>query len=134
MADRHLALLHHLEQCALHLRRRAVDLIGEEEVAEDRAFLRVEATRVRSVDPRSDEVARDEIGRELNALEAAAEHRGRRLDRQRLRETGNALDQQVAARDEADEHAFQHLVLTGDDALDLDERLLQLPAVIDGYR
>ena len=47
---------------------------------------------------------------------------------------GNALDQEVAAGDEADEHAFQHLVLAGDHALDLDERLLQLAAVVDGRR
>ena len=133
MTDRHLALLHHLEQSALHLRRRTVDLVGEEEVAEDRAFLGVEASRVRPVDPRSDEVARDEIGRELDALEAAAEHGSSRLDRQRLREPGNALDQQMPARDEADEHALEHLVLAGDDSLDLDKRLLELPTMVDGF-
>ena len=31
--DRHLVLLHHLEQRALHLGRRAVDLVGEQQVA-----------------------------------------------------------------------------------------------------
>ncbi len=77
------------------------------------------------VDARPDEVGRDEVRRELDPLERAAEHRGRRLDRQRLREARHALDQQVAAGDEADEHALEHLVLAGDDALDLDERLLE---------
>ena len=72
-----------------------------------------------------DEVGRDEVGRELDPLERAAEHGGGRLDRQRLREAGDALDQQVAAGDEADEHALEHLVLTGDHALDLDQRLLE---------
>ena len=43
---------------------------------------------------------------------------------------GHALDQEVAAGDEADEHALEHLVLTGDHALDLDERLLELRAVV----
>ena len=42
-ADRHLVLLHDLEQGRLHLRRRTVDLVGEEEVAENRAELGVEA-------------------------------------------------------------------------------------------
>ena len=56
----------------------------------------------------------------------AAEHGRRRLDRQRLREAGHALDQEMAARDEADEHALEHLVLAGDHPLDLDERLLEL--------
>ncbi len=79
-------------------------------------------------DPRADEVGGDEVGRELHAAEGAAEHGRGRLDRQRLREAGNALDQQVAAGDEAHEHALEHLVLPGDHALDLDERLLELLA------
>ena len=132
MADRHLALLHHLEQRRLHLGGRAVDLVGEQEVAEDRAFLGVEAARVGPVDARADEVARDEIGRELDAPERAAEHGRGRLDRQRLREAGHALDQEVAARDEADEHALEHLVLARDHPLDLDERLLELRPVVGG--
>ena len=34
--DRHLPLLHRLQQRGLRLRRRAVDLVGEQEVREDR--------------------------------------------------------------------------------------------------
>src|SRR3712207_8538284 len=45
-----------------------------------------------------------------------------RSDRQRLCETGNALDQQVAAGEQADEHALEHLVLPGDDPPDLEDR------------
>jgi len=75
---------------------------------------------------------RNEVRRELDALEAAPEHCRRRLDGQGLRKAGNALDQQMSACDETDEHALQHLVLTGDHALDLDERLLQLPATSNG--
>ena len=40
--DRHLPFLHHLEQRRLHLGRGPVDLVGEEEVAEDGAELGVE--------------------------------------------------------------------------------------------
>ena len=54
----------------------------------------------------------------------AAEHVGDGLDRQRLREAGNALDQQVPAGEQADEHALEHLVLPGDDALDLEDGAL----------
>ena len=53
------------------------------------------------------------------------EHARRRLDRQRLREPGHALDQQVALGQQADEHALEHLVLPGDDPADLEERLLE---------
>ena len=45
--DRHLPLLHHLEQGRLHLRG---DLVREQEVAEDRAELRVERALVGAVD------------------------------------------------------------------------------------
>ena len=51
----------------------------------------------------------------------AAEHVGDGLDRQRLRQAGHALDQEVAAREQADEDALEHLVLARDHALDLEE-------------
>ncbi len=130
--DRHLPLLHHLEQRRLHLRGSAVDLVGEQEVAEDRAELGVELALVGPVDARADEVGRHEVGRELHARERAAEHAGRRLDRQRLREPGDALDQQVPLREQADEHALEHRVLPGDDPADLEERLLELVAHLSG--
>ena len=47
-ADRHLLLLHHLEQRRLHLGRGAVDLVGEQEVAQHRAKLGVEARQCRA--------------------------------------------------------------------------------------
>ncbi len=125
MRDRDLALLHHLEERGLHLRGRAVDLVGEQEVAEDGAELGLERALVGPVDARADEVGRHEVGRELDARERAAEHAGRRLDRQRLREAGHALDQEVPLREQADEHPLEHLVLAGDDAPDLEERLLE---------
>ena len=126
VADRHLPLLHHLEQRRLHLRRRAVDLVGEQEVAEDRAELGLELGAVGPVDARADEIRRDEVGRELHALERAAEHGRGRLDRERLREPGHALDQHVPAGEQADEHPLEHLLLAGDHAPDLEQRLLEL--------
>ena len=66
VADRHLALLHDLEQRGLHLRRRAVDLVRQEEVAEHRPELGVERPLLRAIDARADQVRRDEVGRELH--------------------------------------------------------------------
>ena len=135
MTDRDLVLLHHLEECRLHLRRRAVDLVGEEEVAEDGAELGVERAGVGPVHTRADEVGRHEVRRELDTLEAAAEDLGGRLDRQRLRQAGHAFDQEVATRQQADEHALEHRVLPGDHALDLEEGLLEeLPLLLNGHR
>ena len=132
-------LLHDLEQRRLHLRRRAVDLVGEQEVAEDRAELDVEAARVGPVDARADEVGGHEVGRELDAPERAAHDVGERADRQRLGEAGHALEQHVAAGQQRDEQPLEHRVLADDDALDLVQRLLErltrrAPVVLVGWR
>ena len=125
MADRDLALLHHLEQRGLHLRGRAVDLVREQEVAEHRAELGVEAAGVRPVDARADEVRGHEVGRELQALERAAEHVGDGLDGQRLGQARDALEQHVAAGQQRDEHALEHRLLADDHPLDLEQRRLE---------
>ena len=125
VADRDLALLHHLEQRRLHLGGRAVDLVREQEVAEHRAELGVEAAGVRPEDPRADEVGGHEVGRELQPLERAAEHVGDGLDRQRLGQPGHALQQHVASGQERHEHALEHRLLADDHPLDLEERRLE---------
>ena len=81
-------------------------------------------------DAGADEVGRDEVGRELDPLEAAAEHLGGGLDRQRLGEARDAFDQEVAAGEQADEDALEHRVLPGDHALDLEQRLLEQLALL----
>ena len=77
------------------------------------------------VDAGADEVGRHQVGRELDALEAAAEDVGEGLDGQRLGQAGDALEEDVAAGQEADEDALEHRVLADDDAPDLEE---------DGFR
>jgi len=42
-AGGHLAFLHGLQECGLGLGRRAVDLVGQEDVGEDRPLLELEA-------------------------------------------------------------------------------------------
>ena len=72
-AERHLTLGHHLEERRLHLRRRTVDLVGEDEVGEHRAELDVEALGRGAVDAGADDVRRQQVGGELDAGERAAE-------------------------------------------------------------
>jgi hypothetical protein len=91
--DRDLVFLHHFEQRALHLGRRAVDFVGEQQVGEHGAERRVELAGLLVVDARADEVGGHQVGRELDALEAAADRSRERLDRQRLGEAGNAFDE-----------------------------------------
>ena len=124
-ADRHLAFLHDLQQGALHLGRRPVDLVGEDEVGEDRAERHLEVAGLLVVDPGADEVGGDQVGRELDALEVHPDRLGERLDRHRLGQTGDALDEQVPTGQERDEHPLEELVLADDGPLHLVEHLLE---------
>ena len=76
------------------------------------------------VDARADQVGRDEVGRELDALELAADRLGQGLDRHGLGQAGHALDEDVAAREQRDDQPLQQVVLADDDLLDLVEQPL----------
>ena len=76
-ADGDLPLLHDLQQRALHLRGRAVDLVGEQQVGEDRAERDLELALALVVDAGADDVGGHEVGGELDALELAADRAGR---------------------------------------------------------
>ena len=116
---------HHLEQRGLHLGRRAVDLVGQQEVHHDRAEFDVELFLALAVDAGTDDVGGHQVGRELDAGERAADHLGERLHRQRLGHAGNALEQHVALGEQADEHPLDQQVLADDDPLDLEDRAFQ---------
>ena len=133
--DRHLALLHDLEERRLHLGGSAVDLVGEEEVAEHGPELDVEVARAGAVNARAHQVGRHEVGGELNAVERAVEHVGEGLDCQGLRKAGDALDEQVPAGEQPDEHALEHHLLADDYSLHLEEGGLEVvPHVADRDR
>ena len=73
------------------------------------------------VDARPDEVGGHQVGRELDALEGAAEDVGEGLDGQRLGQAGDALEEDVAAGQEADEDPLEHPILADDDPSDLEQ-------------
>ena len=123
-ADRHLVLLHHLEQRRLHLGRRPVDLVGQEEVDEHRAQLDVERLGAAAVDAGADDVGRQQVGRELDAGERAADDVGERLRGQRLGQAGHRLEQAVAPSQQPDEHPLEQPGLADDDLAQLEEDAL----------
>ena len=83
--------------------------------------LGVERAVVGAVDAGADEVARDEVRRELDPPELSVERVREGPDREGLGEAGDALEQQVAAGEQRDEHALEHRVLADDDAPDLEQ-------------
>ena len=132
-ADRDLPLGHDLQQRRLHLGRRAVDLVGEHEVGEDRAELGVEGVLAGLVDAGADDVGRHQVGGELQAGELAADGGRQGLDRERLRDAGHALEQHVSAGEQRDEHPLDQAVLADDDPLDLEQHPLE-PGGVDRGR
>jgi hypothetical protein len=120
-----MAFGHHLEQRRLHLGRGAVDLVGEHEVGEDWPELDVETLAGRPVDPGTNEVGRHEVGGELDAGERAVHRRGECLGSERLREPRHALEEAVAAGEQAHHQPLDHAVLADDDALHLEQGALE---------
>ena len=86
---------------------RAVDLVGQQQVGEDRAERGVELARLLVVDARADQVGGHQVGRELDALELAADRLGQGLDRHRLGQARHAFDQDMPARQQRDDQALQ---------------------------
>src|SRR6266508_2244769 len=71
------------------------------------------------VDARSHQIRRDEIWRELNSFERAADGSGERLDSKGFCEPRYALDEQVSLRQDGHQHALQKMILADDDLLHL---------------
>jgi hypothetical protein len=123
--DRDLALLHRLEQRALGLRRGAVDLVREEHVGEDGACAEREGPVPRREHVRPRDVGGQEIGRELDAPDRTAERLGERFHQRGLGDPGDALEQDVAACEERDEHHVDGARVADVDAADLAPHLGQ---------
>ncbi len=112
--DADLALLHRLEQRGLGLRRRPVDLVGEQQVREDRAGPEVERGGPRVVDQRTGHVAGHQVRGELDPLGVQVERGGQGAHEQRLRDAGHALQEHVAAAEQRHHDPADHRVLADD--------------------
>jgi hypothetical protein len=116
-------LLHRLQECGLGLGWRAVDLVRQEHVCENRSLHEDEAPLAGQLvlldDLGAGDVRRHQVGCELDSLESERERPGQRADEECLREAGNADEHTVTAGENGDEKLFDDLVLSDDDAPDL---------------
>ena len=112
-------LLHGFEQRRLRLGRRAVDFVGQQDVAEDRAGHEGPAAMagggILLDDVGAGDVGRHQVRRELDALELQAERLRDGAHHQRLRGAGKTGDQAMAADEERGENLIEHLLLADDD-------------------
>ena len=116
LAEGYLAFLHGFEQRALHLGRSAVDFIGQNEIAENRAVLGAEAAVLRIVNHRAHDVGGQHVRRELNTLEAEVDASGEGFERERFCQAGHAFEQDVAVGDERNEQAVDQMLLADNHA------------------
>ena len=107
--DADLALVHGLEQRRLGAGAGAVDLVGQEDVAEDRPLSQLEVGAALVVDRDAEDVAGQEVTGELDAPEIAADGAGQGASEGRLAHTGHVLDQQMTAAKQRHERKLDHI-------------------------
>jgi hypothetical protein len=118
--DRHLLFGHALEERGLRLRHRAVDLVDEDDVREDRAGTELEVAVALVEDREPGDVRRLEVGCALHACERrAVEAPGDRPREHGLGRPGHVLEQDMAPADESGEHEPDLVGLAVDDGLDI---------------
>jgi hypothetical protein len=96
--ERHLPLVHCLEQCRLRARAGPVDFVGKQNVREYRTVTKNELSAALVVDADPEDIARKEVACELHATKLAADCLGERPSEGGLADAGNVLDEQVPAR------------------------------------
>ena len=101
--DGDLAFLHRFQQRRLGLGRGAVDLVGEQEVGEDRAGLEGELGGAGVVDEGAGDIAGHQVGGELDALGVEFERGGEGPDEEGLGDAGYAFEEHVAAAEQGDD-------------------------------
>ena len=116
--ERHLPLVHALEQRRLRARARAVDLVGEENVREDRALPEDELARPLIIDRDAHDVARQQIARELHAPQIPSDGARERARERRLADARDVLDEQVPSAEQRDERELHGLFLSLESAFD----------------
>jgi hypothetical protein len=80
----------------------------------------------------ADDVARHQVGRELDAGERQLEALREGLDQECLAEPGNAFQQHMPAREETDQHLVDDLVVADDDLADFGaQRLVGAHELLD---
>ena len=117
--DGDLVLLHRLEEGGLGLRRGAVDLVREDDLAHHRTRPELERVRALVEDRHAGHVGGQQVRGELDPPERAAERAREGLREHRLPRPRHVLDEDVSAADERDQGELDLVVLPENDPLDV---------------
>ena len=114
-----LALAHRLEHGRLGARGGAVQLVGEQDMREQRTGGEDEFLRLLVPDQPAGDVAGQEVGRELDALHVERERARQGARQHGLAQPGQVLEQQVPAGDKHRQRITRHLLLALDNPADI---------------
>ncbi len=119
--DGHLFFLHRLQQRRLGAGAGAVDLVGHQELAEDRPFDKAErpaavGRRFQHLGPQ--DVGRHQVGRELDAVGFQPHHRAQRVDQPRLAQARQAHQQRMPPAQHGSQDQIDHPLLPDEPAVD----------------
>ena len=104
---------------ALHLGRRAIDFVRENQIGKERTELGREFAGARIVNERADQIRRQQIGRELQTLKTGLDAGGQRFDGERFGQAGNAFEQDMAIGQQAEKQPIDQIFLSDNDMADL---------------
>ena len=114
----HMVLLHRLKERRLRLRRRAVDLVGEDEVGKHRPLDKPQLALPRGFvfleDLGAGDVGGHEIGGELDPVERHREELGEARDHERLRQPRHPLENAVPLAEQGGEEEIEDVLLADD--------------------
>jgi hypothetical protein len=116
---RDLSFFHCFEQRALSLGRGAIDLVGQDQLGKDGSWMEVKAAAVAVEDRDAENVCRQHVAGELNALKIQAQHPGQYMGQGGLADARQVFDEQVPARQQAGERETDGAFLAKDDAVDV---------------
>src|SRR5690606_240232 len=124
--DGHLALLHRLEQRALAFWGGTIDLVGQHQLGEDRPRVEHELAAVLVEHRGPEDVARQQIGGELDALELEPQYLRQGVAERGLAHAGQVFDQQMPTRQQAGQRQPHLWLLAEHDLVDAGQTGLEL--------
>src|SRR5215813_339160 len=116
--DGYVTFGHPFEQCGLRFWRRAVDLIGEDHVGEDRSRLERKQTLLLIEYFETQNVRGQKVRSKLDALKRAIEAPRERVSKRGLPDSGHIFDQQVSAGQKSHQRQLYDLAFAANNRLD----------------
>ena len=116
--DRHRVLAHGLEQRRLGAWRRAVDLVGKDNIRKERSLHELELAPILAIDRDADDVRRQRIRCELDTVKIEVEGTSEGLGKGRFPDTWHILEEHVAASEQGRNQGVDDLGLAANDTHD----------------